>query len=190
MAINYANSELIDAYMNKQRVRTLNYRGSLLCTSIEKNDIGDIVKTGNVGSILYLTLIPFTATIKHFEFTFNTAINELAFGIGIAGINRDKTFTEIKDDILTWGASNHGANIFAEISDGSIRVKTLYELLCTKDQYKLPIDEFSPYAKDKYGVLYLKTTTKELTNNPDQISVNLEYVEASPSMALLTEIAK
>ncbi len=183
MALTNTNSELITAYINKQRTRTMNYRGSMLCTSIEAKTT---VTKDDVGSIFNIALMPYTATLKHFEFAFDTAIKELAFTIGIAGINRDNTFTEIKSDLLTWEASEKGALVHTEIVDGTVRVKTIYEQLCSGDPI-LPIDAFGPYVKDKYGVLYLKTTTQETTNSPTQISINIEYVEASPSMALLTK---
>lgn len=187
MAAEYINSDLITAYKKKQRVRTMNYRGSLLNTTV--TDKSTWAKK-DVGSILYLTLIPFSASIKSILVSFNTAISAgaVSYSVGIAGINSDQSFTAIKNDLITVAAGVRTAKLKEEIVPAELWDKTIYQQLC-EGEHNLPIEAFKKYSNTKYGVLFFKLITPEGTTNPANISVNISFVEGSPSEAPLNKIS-
>ncbi len=129
MAAEYINSDLITAYRNKERIRTMNYRGSLLNTTV--TDTSTWAKK-DVNSILYLTLIPFSASIKSIQVSFNAAITAgtLSYSVGFAGINPDQSFTVIKDNWITVPAKARTANLIEEIVPADLWDKTIYQQLC------------------------------------------------------------
>lgn len=183
MAAEYINSDLITAYRNKERIRTMNYRGSLLNTTV--TDTSTWAKK-DVNSILYLTLIPFSASIKSIQVSFNAAItaDTLSYSVGFAGINPDQSFTVIKDDWITVPAKERAANLIEEIVPADLWDKTIYQQLCA-GEHSLPITEFEKYSNTKYGVLFFKVLAAETTTNPTDIRVNISFVEGSPSEAPL-----
>ncbi len=192
MAAEYTDSDLITAYKNKQRVRTMNYRGSLLSTTAVNNETW---AKKEAGSRLYLALVPFSASIKDIEVAFNAALtaNRLKFKIGIAGVNQnmsstsDQMFTPIKGDLFTRTIITTTAYYPHQAWSPGYWGKTLYELLC--DEHGKPIEAFEKYSNTKYGVLYLEIVTPEDTTNPRDTYVLINYVEGAPSEAPLNKIS-
>ncbi len=183
MAGEYINSDLVTAYKNKERIRTMNYRGSLLNTTV--TDTSTWAKK-DANSILYLTLIPFSASIKSIRVSFNAEISDdqLSYSVGFAGINPDQSFTEIKDNWITVPAKGREANLIEEIVSADLWDKTIYQQLC-EGVHNLPIEKFKKYSNTKYGVLFFKLIAKENAYNPTDTRVNISFVEGSPSEAPL-----
>lgn len=157
MAVVITKSNIVDAYVNRQRIRTMNYHGSPTYTTvIDNNSWG----SSDAGSILYLTLIPYGAVINTMQIAFSGAKTELAFTLGIAGINPDRTFTAIKDDLLTYAAFNQNANVASDLGFSQKWGNTIYQQLCAEAAPYTPIAAFKPYKDNEFGVLYLKSTIK------------------------------
>lgn len=189
MATTITDSNLITAYKEKKRVRTTTYRGSMLTTTTRITNSS--FPTDDVGSIMYLTLIPFGASLKYIQYMFSANLegSALRLNMGIAGINQDGSFTKIKDNIGL-GEINPTGNVVSHgLSCLNICDKTIYELLCEeKDGYQVPIATFEPYAKTKYGVLYFISTAQHVTQDPlsTNLVMKLQFVEGSPSSSPLT----
>lgn len=173
------NSDIVTAFVNKQRIRTMNYHGSVTNTVVvDANSWG----SSAAGSILYLTLVPYGAVLKSIKVAFSAAHTQLEYKIGIAGINPDRTFTEIKDDLIQVPvpASAIAANTILEQLPATLWGSTLYQQLCTAAAPYTPIDAFKEYKDAEYGVLFLKSTTA----NTDPINgtmVSIDWVDPSPS---------
>ena len=181
MAVITANSDIVAAFVNKQRVRTMNYHGSVTNTVVvDANSWG----SSDAGSILYLTLVPYGAVLKSIKVAFSAAHTELAYKIGIAGINPDRTFTEIKDDLITVAApaGATAANTVIERLPATLWGSTIYQQLCAGAAPYAPIAAFKEYKDNEYGVLFLKSTTKN-TAAVAGTMVSIDWVDPSPSEA-------
>lgn len=179
MAVITANSDIVSAFINKQRVRTMNYHGSLTNTVVvDANSWG----SSDAGSILYLTLVPFGAVLKSIKVAFSAQHTQLAYKIGIAGINPDRTFTEIKDDLITVTAPGAAvaANTVLEQLPATLWGATLYQQLCANISPYAPIATFKEYKDAEYGVLFLKSTTAN-TAAVAGTMVSIDWVDPSPS---------
>lgn len=171
------NSDIVGAYVNKQRIRTMNYHGSVTNTVVvDANSWG----SSEVGSILYLTLVPYGAVLKSFKIAFSVATaNTLAYTVGIAGINPDRTFTEIKDDLIPVAAAV-GTVAPTELLPATLWGSTLYQQLCGVAAPYTPIDAFKEYKDNEYGVLFLKSTAASTSEVPGTM-VSIDWVDPSPS---------
>lgn len=187
MAVINVNSDFVDAIKKQKSIRTQNYRGSLLHTSIHTHDLNVVGASdwekADVNSILYFCHIPFSASIKEITLATDTAQNELAFRVGIAGINKDGTFTSIRDDLIARNAEETSALVKKTVWPADLNCITLFELL--HDDNGLPIEAFKPYVNDREGVLFFKLTAKEATTTPRNSYIEVEFVEASPSASSL-----
>lgn len=180
MAVLIQNSDLVQTFVNKQRLRTMNYRGSVLTTVVEDSNSW---ASSDANSYLYLTLVPYSAALRSIKVCFASATTELVYKVGIAGINPDFSFTDIKDDLFSVPAAATAANIVKEIVPATLWGKTIYQQLCEGD-YNLPSEAFDKYSESRYGVLFLKSTTKN-TAAVQTIRANIEWVEGAPSEAPL-----
>ncbi len=173
------NSDIVGAYVNKQRIRTMNYHGSVTNTVVVD---ANSWASSEAESVLYLTLVPYGAVLKSIKVAFSATHTQLAYKIGIAGINPDRTFTAIKDDLITVDApaSAIAANTILEQLPATLWGSTLYQQLCAAAAPYTPIDAFKEYKDNEYGVLFLKSTTA----NTDEINgtmVSIDWVDPSPS---------
>ena len=182
------NSDIVNAFVNKQRIRTMNYHGSVTNTTFSNDESW---ASGDIGSIVYLTLVPYGAVLRSIKFSLNVATtadtsDDLAFTVGIAGIEPDRTFTAIKDDLITVAAAVRPADSINEILPASLWGQTLYQQLCDSNAPYTPIDAFAPYRNGEYGknteygVLYFKSTTK-MTTVTKTLRVSIDWVDPSPS---------
>ena len=179
MAAVTLNSDIVGAYVNKQRIRTMNYHGSLTNTVVvDANSWG----SSDAGSVLYLTLVPYGAVLKSIKVAFSASHTQLAYTVGIAGINPDRTFTEIKDDLITVSApsAETAENTILEQLPATLWGSTLYQQLCTAAAPYTPIDAFKEYKDNEYGVLYLKSTAANTTAVAGTM-VSIDWVDPSPS---------
>lgn len=179
MAIVISNSDIVTAFVNKQRIRTMNYHGSVTNTVVVDTSTW---ASSDVDSILYLTLVPYGAVLKSIKVAFSADHTELAYTVGIAGINPDRTLTAIKDDLITVDAPSEkvDANTILEQLPATLWGSTLYQQLCAPISPYTPIDAFKEYKDNEYGVLFLKSTTA----NDDEIDgtmVSIDWVDPSPS---------
>lgn len=173
------NSDIVGAYVNKQRIRTMNYHGSLTNTVVvDANSWG----SSEAGSILYLTLVPYGAVLKSIKVAFSAAHTQLAYKVGIAGINPDRTFTAIKDDLITVAAPAGAiaANTILEQLPATLWGSTLYQQLCAQAAPYTPINAFKDYKDNEYGVLFLKSTAAN-TAAVAGTMVSIDWVDPSPS---------
>lgn len=171
-------------YIDGDRTRTLNHRGSLLSTV---SSTSNYWASSDDGSIWRFAMIPFFSCIRRIIVSFSADVTELAFKIGIGYTNADKTMTEIKDDLVTVPApaATLPANTERSIWPGSMWTRSIYrhlseEIPGTSPAKFRPIEAFEPYCKERYGVLYFKSTTKN-TNAVNVSRVMVDFVEISPS---------
>lgn len=183
------NTDLIAALTKKQRVRTMNSRGSMVCTTAINNET--FIK-GTAADILYIAPIPTSAVIHDINVTFSDDITA-AKGIvkvGFAGINKhlENTFTVIKDDVIsnvTFGGLSKDHKQF--IWTGNVIGKTVYELLCAGNPIK-PIAAFEPFSDNENVVLMMSLTTPEDTTTPTDMYIQITYTPGAPSMSSLTKL--
>lgn len=179
MATVISNSDIVTAFVNKQRIRTMNYHGSVTNTVVVD---ASTWASSDVGSILYLTLVPYGAVLKSIKVAFSEDHTQLAYTVGIAGINSDRTLTAIKDDLITVDAPSGviAANTILEKLPATLWGSTLYQQLCASDAPYKPIDAFKDYKDNEYGVLFLKSTTAN-TGAINGTMVSIDWVDPSPS---------
>ena len=174
---------IVKKYLESKRMRTLNYRGSLLDTAIHIDDLHGWGQ--NVGDILYVTVVPFAACMKSIRVSFGGNTDSLAYRIGIAGIDSEDNIIPIKDNLMRARAQQSTAGDIREVLDSGWWNQCIYQKLFatipnsspTKNR---PIEAFEPFVNDHYGVLYFKTTATNRTDL-ENISVNIRWVEASLS---------
>lgn len=178
MATVISNSDIVTAFVNKQRIRTMNYHGSVTNTVVVD---ASTWASSDADSVLYLTLVPYGAVLKSIKVAFSEEHTELAYKVGIAGINSDRTLTPIKDLITVAAPSTAvAANTILEQLPATLWGSTLYQQLCASAAPYKPIDEFKEYKDNEYGVLYLKSTTKN-TAAINGTMVSIDWVDPSPS---------
>lgn len=188
MAVVY--SKLADAFLNQKKIRTQNFRGSLLSTS---GMYSGAWTGGAQNDVLCLCAVPFRARLDEIVIAFNQPTNALRCDLAIAGINKDGTLTEIQTPIcagcgITGAMPN--ANSWYYILPANSRHKTIYQMLCNAPDGQgriKPIDAFKPYEKDQYGMLYLVITAPEAVQNLNETYFNVKWVEQSPSDSCLTD---
>lgn len=189
MAAQNMNTIFVDAFGKHQRIRTTNFRGSTLYTSVHTEKLMDETHdwpNADQNSILYVCLVPFTCSIKEIAVTAKEAITALKLNVGVAGINPDGSFTVIKDDIIDNVGGTPEAKTKQSVWDYTLNSKTLYEMLHNNQK---PIEAFKKYVDDKYGVLFFKIRTREPVMATDENAANvitetnidIQWVEQSPS---------
>ena len=183
------NTDLMSALTKKQRVRTMNSRGSMVCTTAIHNET--FIK-GVANDILYIAPIPTSAVIHDINVTFSADITDEkgVVKVGFAGINKhlENTFTVIKDDVIsnvTFGGLQTGHKQF--IWTGNVLGKTVYELLCSGDPIK-PIAAFEPFSDNENVVLMMTLTTPEDTTSPTDMYIQITYTPGAPSTTSLTKL--
>jgi hypothetical protein len=190
MSIVLKTSDIVTAFGAKKRIRTMNYRGSVMESVIALD--GSMFTFGDGDSnLIALMPIPYSASIHDILIGNNLVLTAGAGSIGIYGINNDNPndLTEIDKSILKSTASFVGvANSFATIMSPSVADKTIYQLLC--DEQGVPKTAFKPYHQSKYGMLTFSVTTKASANATTEnlVKVLIKYVEGAPSEGPLTEL--
>ena len=177
-------SDIVKNYFDKNRTKTLNYRGTLLNTGILGYDTH--WASSDPGSVLYATLIPFNACIRQVNICFSANISELVFDIGVAGIDSANNIIEIKNLVTGIHPLNPplAAETIVDVWPATLWTKSIYNQLCDGDNN--PIEEFKRFSNDRYGVLYFKSTTKNVEDVP-HVNININWVESSPSEAPLVK---
>lgn len=178
MAVIITNSNIVKAFIDHRRIRTMNHRGSLLNTSVRDDNTWG---SSDANSVLYLTPIPFGASIKSLSLAYSDKTTELAFKVGIAGIEPDGTFTVIKDDLLTCPAKEQEANTWLNVWTPELTNQTLYQMLCDTTAPYLPIAAFEPYKRNEQGILFLKSTAKNNSAELKTTYAQLSWVDLSTS---------
>lgn len=179
------NSNIMQAYADEKRIRTMNYHGTVTTTtcSIPAED-GAWARA--VGDIVYLTLVPFGAIFGSAKMVFTAATDDtFAYTIGIAGINPDGSFTPIQD-LFVVGAAVREANTEQQLVAPAFWEKTIYQALYDNNTKKL-IEAFEPYADKPLGVLYAKCTA--VNNVALPFTLNMEWVDPNPSSSPLISTA-
>lgn len=183
-------SDLITAYKNKQRVRTMNAAGSMICTTtVDRNTF----LKQEADSVLYVALIPTSAVIHAINIACSADITEATglLNIGFYGIHKHSgDFVEIKTNALTaTGLGGLTAGHYMNIMPISGIGLTVYEMLCTTVQgVKKPSPEFEPFADCENLVLALTINTPESTSNPVTCAIQVVYTPGAPSTTSLTKL--
>ena len=183
MAAEILTSDLITAYKNKQRVRTMNSAGSVICTTATDTNV---FLNKDKDSVLHVALIPVSAVIHRIIISFSEAIaaNKGIINIGFYGIHkRSQDLVEIKKDVETNVALSErsAVDIIPTIMFG----KTVYEILCSNGT---PIEQFEPFKDSEYLVLSFTIVTKNEGSTPTNTNVQVLYTHGAPSTTSLTKL--
>jgi hypothetical protein len=182
------SSDIAVAFVGKNRVRTVNLRGSILETTIALN--GSMFAANN--DIIALMPIPYSASIKSIGIGTVNVMTSAVGNVGIYGINNDDpmNLTVIIADALRSNGSLAGTvNSWVKLIYPIVTDKTIYQLLCN-DQ-GVPIDTFKPYIQNRYGMLaFTMTAAAAAAGNTDAniVKIIVRYIEGSPSEGPLTEL--
>jgi hypothetical protein len=180
------NTDIIDSFTSGARIRTLNYRGSLVSTIAKMPNKIDAFA---VNDVLMLCPIPYRAIIRSLRIGggYSAATTQAKFALTIFGINPDgKTpgaeigFQTAISDIYTTA----NAPLLTEKATQALTNDTLICNLGTFDGNGrfVPKAEFVPYAKDRCGLLALECTTAAAgTVTAGTITVVVDFVEPAPS---------
>lgn len=195
--------KLLDA---KKRLRTINYRGSLLNISFtagsfpfnsfpfnEESSV-ETWKEGSAGSVLYLFPVRFTTSIKKLAIMFDGTVADsgpdLCFGLHAYGIESDNKRTKLtKDPLSTFSNSTaHYTKAWVELSLWSLdkTFSAIYELIASQgSETKAKVDEYIKGYSGKDStkcMLGLETTTKAIdANNISCMFLTCDFVEGNPS---------
>ncbi|MDR1983139.1 MAG: hypothetical protein LBQ08_05095 [Holosporaceae bacterium] len=191
------NSNIAAAIAQKNSIRTNNFRGSLICTTLT---IANNAMKAPVDSIISLMPIQWGSSLKSIRWrvsaevetgglrgTLNVGgINEsfyISSGVGVAG-----SIAEIHSPTIKLIDDDLHINVDDLLGIGQSE-KTMYESLLNDN--KTERDTFKPFKNDRYGMLYLKIS-QAYTTPPEDITaqVEIQYVDPSPSwsrMATLSE---
>ena len=182
------NSNIMQAYADEKRIRTMNYHGTVTTTTCSIT-AADGVWATTVGDIVYLTLVPFGAIFGSAKMVFSAAtIAAFKYTIGIAGINPDGSFTPIADIILNITPGVKAANTEQQLVAPAFWEQTIYQALCENNGgFFKPQAEFEPYADKPLGVLYAKCTAANDAALP--FILNMEWVDPNPSSSPLISTA-
>lgn len=183
-------TDIIRAYKNNQRVRSMNSAGTMICVSAKNSDT--FINKDN-GSKLHVALIPVSAIIDHIEMCFSDSISASKgiLQIGFYGINQAGDFVEIKKDALGEIELGSLAADTYKAMTPSIQTfgKTVYELLCeTVNGHITPLETFKPFANRENIVLSFTVKTKNDTTNPQTCCISVVYMNGAPSTTSLTTL--
>jgi hypothetical protein len=179
------NTNLIDSFVSGARVRTLNYRGSVVSSVAQTAPINGIIAQND---LIYLCPIPYGSIIRSIKIGCSYAgTTNAVFTLTIFGLQKDgKT---IANEIGFQG--NPFANIFTtsniplmtEKATEAVVAQTVMWNLGTFDAQGVftPKAEFAPYQDDRLGILALKCTTASVSITPGTITAIINYVELAPS---------
>ena len=186
MAVEIISSDLITAYKNKQRVRSMNSGGTLLCSYATNTDT--FMNKDN-GSVLHVSLIPVSSIIDHIDICFSDKITDEQgiLSIGFYGINQSGDFVDIQKDAfgaIKLGGLDAGES-FTIIPKHQNFGKTVYETLCNNN---IPIEKFEPFKNCENVVLSFTIQTKNDTTNPQTCLISVRYINGSPSTTSLTSL--
>ena len=188
------STDISRAFGNKKRMRTQNYRGSLITNTMALATARGAINADGIA----LMPIPYSASIKSVKIGCDQALGNSEIAIGIFGINRDYTpgndgifstaaLTVIANDVFRANAAIVGANAnkqWIELLSPDRTSQTVYDLLCDGDPI-IPIANFKPYCRDRYGMLKVTIATADLGQDSYW---QVEYVDGSPSTSPMTTL--
>lgn len=182
------NSDIVDTFVNKNRIRTMNYRGSLINTTC----IVSSAVTANTDA--YLMLIPYGASIKNIKICVSSDIEaNTIFSFYMHGINADRSFTVItapENDatahvILSHTLTATNANTIIDINAAPLWGQTIYQKLCyneTNSTQLLAAQEgFKEYKDTAIGILSIRSSAALTVNNGWTLTCSINWVDPSPS---------
>ncbi len=188
MAAEILTSDLITAYKNKQRVRTMNSNGSVICTTALDNN--EFINKDN-GSVLHVALIPVSAVIHSINVVFSAAIQSTkgVVQIGFYGIHKHSgDFVLIKKDVVDDASfADLETETYKNIWPRTLLGKTVYEMLCNGNPSK-PIETFEQFKDCENVVLTLTVKTKNDTSSPTECAIQVMYTPGAPSTTSLTKL--
>lgn len=165
------NSDLMCSFVEKKRIRQMNYRGTVVST------VANISITSATAStdIIYLCPIPYRSMIRSIHvlgdkiIPEDTLINVYALkedGVTIGAKVNTKEFVKMEATV---------ANASVDVSNRAIRSNTVYIHCCGTDDK--PNSVFTPYAESKLGILGMTGTIVPAGN----YTIIVNYVEHAPS---------
>lgn len=164
------NSDLMRSFVEKKRIRQMNYRGTVVSTvaNIETGATG-------TGDIIYLCPIPYKSMIRSIHVLGSGVILENTL-INVYALNADGVTIGAKvntKDFVKMGATT--ANVSVDVSNRAIRSNTVYTHCCGTDGK--PNSAFAPYAEGNLGILGMTGTAVPAGN----YTIIVNYVEHAPS---------
>lgn len=159
-------TDIADAFLNKKRIRTQSYRGSLLVTTCNVKDA--IISSSNK---IIIAPISYTSSIKSVGLAAKTDIT-CSPKLELMGI--DKQSIDIKSSFnITTSDKAFTPSYFQEILPPIWSTLTLYELA---DKDKL----CDKYKNDKYW--FLAATISGIdSGNVNELYFQIQYVDGAPS---------
>ncbi|MDR1983140.1 MAG: hypothetical protein LBQ08_05100 [Holosporaceae bacterium] len=183
------NSNIAAAIAQKNSIRTNNFRGSLICTTLTIAGLKDLA----ANDIISLMPIQWGASIKSIRWRVSATATALTGAISVGGINRSfyeidgkgvaGSIIEISDATIVAASTDLSADK-ADLLAMDKSNKTVYELLLNTGAER---DTFKPFKNDRYGMLYLKigvVTTVDAT-----AQVEIQYVDPSPSWSRMAMVS-
>jgi hypothetical protein len=179
------NTNVMDSFVAGARIRTLNYRGSLVSTQVVTPNMDQVIA---VDDLIYLCPIPYRSIIRSIRIGCSyTGGTQAIFALTICGIQKDRK--TIGNEI---GFQTPIANIFTTAAAPLMTEKVTQTIVgqtlisnlgtFTANGAFTPKAEFIPYQEDRLGVLALKCTTPSApVITAGTISVIVDYVENAPS---------
>lgn len=167
------NSDLMRSFVEKKRIRQMNYRGTVIST------VANITTTttGNTAAedIIYLCPIPYRSMIRSIHVLGDKVIPADTF-INVYALNADGVTIGAKvntKDFIKMGLTT--VNVSVDVSNRAIRSNTVYTHCCGTDGK--PNSVFAPYAEGNLGILGMTGTAVPAGN----YTIIVNYVEHAPS---------
>jgi hypothetical protein len=186
------NSNVMNVFSKGGRIRTLNFRGSLLsslATVTPYNTVGGAHL--EVGDILPLFPIPYRCMIRGIYVASIGGVNaNFRVSLNLYGLKKDgKTI----DKLIKANVDGNFATLemptvatgLKLVTNSVFASNTLYQSLSGAPAASpwVPIQEFVPYKEDRYGILAFNVTTAADSGftADSRISVRIDFIEAAPS---------
>lgn len=187
MALITHYSDITEIMVNKrQRVRTSNRRGSLICDTT----VSIIPAAMAATNILLLDVLPKTACLKSLKLTLSATDAALTGTVGLYGIEKDGSLTNLAGTVNSsaiFGTPTFAAALTdSELLDRTQKTQLIYEILyanCATDAQKLILKSYwsGEKGKDALNFALAFTCTHTPTAGPKNLYADLMYVEGAGS---------
>lgn len=177
-------TDIADAFLNKKRIRTQSYRGSLLVTTCS-------IENANISSSNKIIIAPisYTSSIKSIKVAaLDSSIKSIKvatpdspiININIGILGEDKKI--ISDKAFGENISIMSTTSWQELLAPAFSTETIYERLHATAE-----STFEEYKNNRYGLVYINVDPGNTPGNAefDSLYFKLQYVDGAPSDAPL-----
>lgn len=161
-------TDIADAFLNKKRIRTQSYRGSLLVTTCNVKDA--IISSSNK---IIIAPISYTSSIKSIKVA-TPASPIININIGILGEDKQVISNNAFGENIPLLATTSWQELLAP----AFSTETIYERL-----HDTAESTFEKYKNNRYGLVYINANTENA--GFASLYFKLQYVDGAPSDAPL-----